>query len=52
MDINTFKLSVTACTLTSYSFFHFKSNVLEYRDNRTKMLALSRYIQNALDVSN
>ena len=31
MDVNTLKLKMAACTLTSYSLFHVKSKVLEDR---------------------
>ena len=31
LDVNTFKLKWTVCISTSYSPFHFKSNVLQYR---------------------
>ncbi|XP_061086484.1 uncharacterized protein LOC133121296 [Conger conger] len=38
MDVNTLKLKVTVCTLTSFLLFHFKSTVLEYRAKRAEIL--------------
>lgn len=36
MDVNTHKLELTVCTLTSFPPFRFKSNLLEYRGQNNK----------------
>ena len=42
------ELWVIVGTLTLYSWFHFKSNVLEHRSKRTEIVPLSKYLWTAL----
>ena len=46
MDVNTLKLTLTVCTLASYSLFPFKCNLLEFIVRKTEKL--SKYLQTAL----
>ena len=51
MDVKSLKLKVTVCILTSYSSFHFKSNVLGYSAKRKETGRLSKYVWTALYVA-
>ena len=51
MDENTLKLKLSVCNLTSQSLYHFKSKVLEYRDETTTTFSLSRYFWSSLYIT-